>query len=72
MPNEVVFPIDRESQTALNEAFTKIEFFTLYREYIITQIMLKNKEKNLRFDPTSKLFYETIPQEGEPNVTPIK
>lgn len=58
---EVLFQLDKESQQALNEAIQKLEFFSLYREYVISSIMLKHKDKTLRFDPQNKIFFETIP-----------
>lgn len=62
---EQVFQLDKESQVALNEAINKLEFFSLYKEYVIAQIMLKHKDKTLRFDPQNKMFFETV-QDTEP------
>jgi len=75
---ERFFQADKESQQQLNEAITKVEFFTLFREYVIQNILLKNKDKNLRFDPQNKIFIETYEEDtnsepaGREDATPIR
>ena len=56
-----VFQIDKESAQSLNEAQAKLEYFALFREYVISQVLLKNKDKNLSYDQQNRVFFEEIP-----------
>lgn len=64
-----VFQIDKESAQHLNEAQAKLEYFALFREYVISQVLLKNKDKNLSYDQQSRMFFEEVPDSPQEETT---
>jgi hypothetical protein len=59
-----VFKLEQVDQLLLNDSQLRLDHAVLYREYIISQILLKYKDKDLRFDAPNRQFIETVESEG--------
>jgi hypothetical protein len=54
---EEPFKLDEADQNVLNQASLMFENISMRRQLIVTQLLLKHKDKNLRFDPNTGQFY---------------
>jgi hypothetical protein len=59
------YQLEQQEVTMLSEANLRFENGLLYREWVVSQILLKHKDKDLVFDPVTRQFMENVDGKGE-------